>query len=278
MSKFIVLPNRSIVLFHGPDARQLLNRTTTNNVLNLTQNKAVYSLLLSPSGRYMYDFFVIQYEKYILLDCCSIDKDEIIQKFLSYKLQSKVVIREKKHYKVGVFIGEESSNNVCGYTYCQGNTIFFQDPRLPALGLRVIFDESNEALSNVNNDAERYRDYEMLRINNTVPDCNKDMIKGTSFPLQFRMDEFNAIDFNKGCYIGQEVVARMYRAGVKKKIYTVISESESFDDTKVMWDQKQVGKLLSNVGNIGLCLLDINSCDNLCDLKIGNAKIKVLLH
>ncbi|AHX04066.1 glycine cleavage T-C-terminal barrel domain protein [Ehrlichia chaffeensis str. Heartland] len=272
------MPDRSIIVFYGQDVKQLLNQTTTNNVLNLSQNKAIYSLLLSPSGRYIYDFFIVQYGKYVLLDCCSTEKEEIIQKFLSYKLQLKIVIKEKKHYKVGVFIGDQYDRNECGYTYCQGDTIFFQDPRLSKLGLRVMFNESQKVFSNIEYDVGKYEDYEILRINNTVPDCRKDMIKGTSFPLQFRMAQFHAIDFNKGCYIGQETVARMYRAGVKKNIYTIISEHQSFCDTKVMCAQQEIGRLLSNVGNIGLCLLDISSEHDFCNLKIGGAKVKILLN
>ncbi|AHX04489.1 CAF17-like 4Fe-4S cluster assembly/insertion protein YgfZ [Ehrlichia japonica] len=277
MSKFIILPNRSIIVFQGMAAKQLLNQTTTNNILNLSQNKSLYSLLLNPSGRYMYDFFVVQYGKYVLLDCCSTQKEEIIQRFLLYKLQLKITIKEKKHYKVGVFIGEHHDKSECGYTYCENDAVFFQDPRLSKLGLRVIFDESNEMFSDLKYSVGEYEDYELLRISNTVPDCSKDMIKGTSFPLQFRMEQLNAIDFNKGCYIGQETVARMYRAGIKKNIYTVVSEHESFCDTKVMCDQQEIGKLLSHVGNIGLCLLNINSRNDLCNLEIGSVKVKVLL-
>ena len=276
MSQFIAFPNRSVIVLYGSDAKQLLNQTTTNNILNLSPNKSIYTLLLSPNGRYLYDFFVVQYEKYVLLDCYSIDKEEIIEKFLLYKLQSKVIIKEKKRYKVGVFIGEDFNKYECGHTYCENDAIFFQDPRLSKLGLRVIFNESDKILDEKCNNLGKYEDYEILRISNCVPDCNKDMIKGTSFPLQFRMDKLNAIDFNKGCYIGQEVVARMYRAGVKKSMYTVVSERGFFQDVKVTYNGKEIGMLLSSVGNIGLCLLDVTVDNNLFDLEIGDSKVKVL--
>ena len=276
MSQFVALPDRSVVMLYGSDAKQLLNQTTTNNILNLAQNKSLYALLLSANGRYLYDFFVVQYEKCLLLDCYSVDKEEIIEKFLLYRLQSKVVIKEKKSYKVGVFIGEKYSKYECGYTYCEDDTIFFQDPRLSKLGLRVIFNESNSALNEMCNDLGKYEDYEVLRISNGVPDCTKDMVKGASFPLQFGMERLNAIDFNKGCYIGQEVVARMCRAGVKKKIYTIISESGSFPDVKITHAGQEVGILLSNIRNIGLCLLDVNMSSDSCDLKVRDTKVKIL--
>ncbi|MGN7618922.1 MAG: CAF17-like 4Fe-4S cluster assembly/insertion protein YgfZ [Ehrlichia sp.] len=231
---------------------------------------------MGANGRYLYDFFVIQYEKCILLDCYSVDKGEIIEKFLLYKLQSKVVIKEKKHYKVGVFIGEDYSRYRCGYTYCKNGSIFFQDPRLPKLGLRVIFNESDKILNGIHSDLGEYEDYEVLRISNGVPDCSKDMVKGVSFPLHFRMDELNAVDFNKGCYIGQEVVARMYRAGIKKSVYTIISEHGFFPDVKITHAGQEVGILLSSIRNLGLCLLDVSLVSNLCDLEIGNTKVKIL--
>ncbi|CAI27534.1 Conserved hypothetical protein [Ehrlichia ruminantium str. Gardel] len=276
MNQFVILPNRSVIMFHGLDCKQLLNRTTTNNILNLANNKAIYSLLLTPNGRYLYDFFVIQGSKYILLDCHSSDREGIIEKFLLYKLQAKVVIKKKTQYKVGVFVGEQYNKYKAGYTYYENDTVFFQDPRLSKLGLRVIFHESNELFSLEEEALGNYENYEMLRISNTVPDCNKDMIRGTSFPLHFRMQQLNGIDFNKGCYIGQEVVARMYRAGIKKNIYTIISEQKLFENAKVMSNQQEVGTVLSYIGNIGLCLLNTSSINNLSDLRVEGSQVKIL--
>ncbi|QGR02177.1 folate-binding protein YgfZ [Ehrlichia ruminantium] len=276
MNQFIILPNRSIIMFHGLDAKQLLNRTTTNNVLNLANDRTIYSLLLTPNGRYLYDFFVVQSSKCILLDCHSADRDSLIQKFLLYKLQSKIIIKEKKQYRVGVYIGDQYNKYQAGYTYYENNAIFFQDPRLSKLGLRVIFHESNELFSYSAQNSSNYEKYEILRISNTVPDCNKDMIQGTSFPLQFRIQQLNGVDFNKGCYIGQEVVARMYRAGIKKSIYTIVSEHELIQGAKVVHSQQEIGTVLSCVGNMGLCLLNVSSESELSDLRVGDTQVKIL--
>ncbi|QXK92255.1 folate-binding protein YgfZ [Neoehrlichia mikurensis] len=271
--RFTTLLNRSIIKISGPDNKQFLNDIATNNIFKVNASNSVYSLLLTPNGRYIYDFFLVQVENDLLLECDSIDKNDLIAQLMLYKLHKRVKIRDcSKEYKVGVIIDRKES--YCGKTCVIDELIFISDPRNANIGTRVIMPTLSETLfKNID-----LQEYEILKMQYTVPDCNRDMKKRESFPLHFRMDEFNAIDFNKGCYVGQEVVARMYRIGAKKKTYTIISPYNDLptDVKEIFFQDELIGHLLFSINNMGLCILQVDKVINYQDvMKIGNVEVSI---
>ncbi|KJV69294.1 CAF17-like 4Fe-4S cluster assembly/insertion protein YgfZ [Candidatus Neoehrlichia procyonis] len=270
--KFTTLLSRSIIKISGPDAKQFLNSIITNNIFKVNARNSIYSLLLTPQGRYMYDFFVVQKEDDLLLECDSADKNDLITQLMLYRLHKKVKIRDcSREYKVGIIIDSEEGH--CGKTYITDGLIFINDPRNANIGTRVIM----PILKNVWYQDIGLQEYEILKIQHTIPDCNRDMKKKRSFPLHFRMDELNAIDFNKGCYIGQEVVARMYRAGAKQKTYTITSSDKLPTDVKEVFFQNElIGELLFSIQNIGLCILQTDKIvDQQRIMKVGNVEVNI---
>ncbi|MDD9331182.1 MAG: folate-binding protein [Wolbachia sp.] len=247
---YIPLPNRSVIALYGPDTKNFLQGVITNDINKLSDQKAIYSLLLSSQGKYLYDFFLIEHGKYILLECENTHLQQITEKLDLLKTYLKVRIKNiSELYKVGVFFNTElmQSNDK--------SQIIFQDPRHISLGIRVIYkDEIDEIKEPIGDFAE----YELVRIQNLIPDGAKDMVQNLSFPLQYLVDHANGIDFNKGCYIGQEVVNRMRRQEILRRKLYLIEGDDILPSigTKVMNDtNEEIGELRSSINNIGLALL-----------------------
>lgn len=263
---YIQLPHRGVIALHGSDTKNFLQSIITNDINKLDHQKAIYSLLLNPQGKYLYDFFLIEYGKYILLECESIYLTQIIAKLDLLKTYLKVRIKNVSAlYKVGVFFNAKFAE------HDNEEQIIFQDPRHTSLGVRII--HKNEMTEPIGESSK----YELIRIQNLIPDGAKDMVQSSSFPLQYLVDHINGIDFNKGCYIGQEVVNRMKRQQtLRRKLYLVQGDSAlpSIGTKVVTSDSEEVGELRSSVNNIGLTLLYTEKSH--ANLSAGKTKISVL--
>ncbi|WP_343288772.1 folate-binding protein [Wolbachia endosymbiont of Encarsia formosa] len=263
---YIPLANRSVISLYGPDTRDFLQGIITNDINKLSSQQAIYSLLLNPQGKYMYDFFLIEYGGYIFLECENVHLQQIIEKLDLLKTYLRVKIKDiSALYKVGVLFDAKLAE-------CSSKSqVIFQDPRHKLLGMRIIHkDEIKEPVGD-------FIQYEKVRITNLVPDGAKDMVQNSSFPLQYLIDKINGISFNKGCYIGQEVVNRMSRQEkFRRKLYLVEGKNALPNiGTKVINEHnEEVGELRSSVDNIGLVLL--NTGKSHANLYVGGVSIKTL--
>ena len=251
------LANRGIIKVVGPDAAQFLHNITTNDVVSMRPSSSIYNMILNSKGRYLFDFFLVKCATYFLLDCYQSDIREILELLRLYRMMSKVKMRSCDEYYVAVDTKKQIGS--CGETFTlEHGVIMFQDPRHANMGVRYIVQcpkDSREGLPE--QDAE---EYEYIMQSNKVPECPKSMIRGESFPLQYGLDKLNAISYSKGCYTGQEVVARMSRVGTKKMIYTIASKTDEplpKNRAAVQYKDEQIGHIVSSVRGIGLCLLEI---------------------
>ncbi|MDR3131738.1 MAG: folate-binding protein [Rickettsiales bacterium] len=261
---YIPLQSRGVIVLYGPDTRDFLQGIITNDINKLDSQKAIYSLLLSPQGKYLYDFFLIRYGKYILLECENMHLQQIIEKLDLLKTYLRVRIKDVSSlYRVGVLFNTKS-------TECNESQIIFQDPRHKSLGMRIIHK------GEIKQPAGDFTQYEKVRIQNLIPDGARDMVQNSSFPLQYLIDKVNGISFNKGCYIGQEVVNRMSRQETfRRKLYLVEGNSALPNiGTKVTNENnEEIGELRSSVDNIGLALLYTGKSH--ANLYTGGVKISV---
>lgn len=263
---YIPLPNRGVIVLCGSDTKDFLQGIITNDINKLSGQQAIYSLLLSPQGKYLYDFFLTQYGKYIFLECENRHLQQLIEKLDLLKTYLRVKVKDVSTlYKVGVLLNTKSIE-------CSNKSqIIFQDPRHKSLGMRIIHkDEIEEPI-------EDSVEYEKVRIQNLVPDGAKDMVQNSSFPLQYLIDKVNSISFSKGCYIGQEVVNRMSRQEVfRRKLYLVEGDDALPNiGTKVIdGNDEEVGELRSSIDNIGLALL--NTGKSHANLYAGGIRVSVL--
>ena len=265
--KIIKFKNRVLLEIKGEDSRDFLQSIVTNNIDLISNTRSIYSALLTPQGKYLYDFFLFQESKInsIIMDCEKSLYEELIKKLTIYKLRSKVEIIVKDKINVYAIYGSNITelisnfkiNNIEGSTKEVSNNLFFIDPRNRNLGLRVY---SNNLLQDFNNLPKGVlSEWNYIRIKNKIPYPYIDLEKEKSFIIENNFEYINAIDFKKGCYIGQENTARQkYRGTAKRKLEVAkIIGKEILNGERIILDNKAVGTVRSS--SHGLYLVSINS-------------------
>lgn len=224
---FTTLKNRGLIHLEGEDRHDFLQGLISNDIKLLQPGKALYACLLSPQGKFLHDFFITEGNGFTLIECEGGERAQDLYKKLSmYRLRSKVTISVEDNVPVYAIIGHSH--------------LGIRDPRHPDLGGRS-FEKPDLP-------EKPFEAWDEHRIRLTVPDGSRDMIPGSSTLLECNIDRLNGISWDKGCYIGQELTARMhYRALVKKRLQTV-----KLDELPENTD------LRSNCNNIGLALLKTN--------------------
>ena len=198
------LANRKVISVSGKDALSFLQGLVTNDMNNLSEDNIIYTLMLTPQGRFDYDFFITKNGDSILVDHEESFTSEIKSKFNIYKLRSEVVIEDLS-----------DKYNVLQYSAEQGGA--YKDPRHSALGYRKYTEHEVKG-----GDSYDKKIYDLI-----IPEPHKDMIQGRSFPLEYGMDKLHAISFEKGCYMGQENTARTkHRGTVRKKLFGCLSDED----------------------------------------------------
>ncbi|MFI4984030.1 MAG: YgfZ/GcvT domain-containing protein [Rickettsiales bacterium] len=226
----ILLKNRAVIEVSGDDRVSFLQGLLTNDMSKLKTGVFTYALMLSPQGRFLYDFFVLTTPDKILLDAPQIDLAEILKKFRIYKLRAKVELAISP-----LFVYAQLS---------AGQSPFLPDPRASSMGYRAILELATAT--------EDFSVYEEQRIKNLIPDAEQDFIKDKSFPLEYGMDKLGAIDFEKGCYVGQEVTTRTHHRGVVRKGLYRYQGAEFPKGTEITADGNKIGIILGS----GICLLN----------------------
>lgn len=232
MKYLTILPNRSVISIAGDDRKTFLQGLITNDINKVTDLDAIYAFYLSPQGRFLYDFFIIADGEKLLLDVAKEFLDEIVKKLSFYKLRSKVEI--KKEPDLAVFASNDKNS-------FENEKIVFVDPRMEKMGYRAICNSSFSQSKNID-------EYNLQRLTLRLPD-DSDFTYDKSFPLEFGFDNFNAVDYKKGCYIGQETTARMhYKSVIRKKIFLCeLTQASVNKGEKIIFEEKEVGEILSSV-------------------------------
>ena len=264
--KIIKLKNRTLLELEGDDSREFLQSLVTNDINLISKEKSIYSALLSPQGKYLYDFFIFQNtNNNIMIDCEKNDQEELIQKLNIYKLRSKIEIRVNDKIDIYSIYGRDLDTLISnlklkykeGFTKEVSNNLFFIDPRNKNLGLR---NYTNKLMKEFNKiPAGILSEWHYVRIKNNIPYPYNDLDKEKSFIIENNFEKINAIDFNKGCYIGQENTARQKYRGTAKRQLVVgkIVGKEIFNGEKVLYNKKVVGTVRSSSKE--LCLVNIRS-------------------
>jgi len=232
----LLLANRSVIKIGGEDARSFLQGLITNDINKLSRDAALYAAMLTPQGKYLFDFMMYDDGEAVLLDCEAARKDELLKRLNMYKLRAKVQIEDLPNHFV--------------YSANEG----FVDPRHAGLGKRIIAEGKNKSGD--------FAEYQRKRISLGVPD-SADFIPDKSFILQYRFEELNGVDFKKGCYVGQEVTARTkHRGTIRKSLYIVEGQGDlpQFGN-EILDDGKVVGVMLGSERDAGLALCEIEAVE-----------------
>jgi folate-binding protein YgfZ len=268
---FTLLDDRALVRVGGEDAREFLNNIITNDVTRVSANRAIWAALLSPQGKYLHDFFVAAVNDTLMLDCEKARVGDLMERLQRYKLRSKVEIADVTgDWAVAALMGTDADAGALVGFEGQGGPfaggICYVDPRYGGMGARALIPRGAVAeLPAAGFEQAEPGILDHTRLCLGIPDGSRDLSIDKALPMENGFDGLNGIDWDKGCYVGQEMTARMrYRATVRRQLLPVAIEGAGPEPgTPIKLGEREAGEMRSSAQNIGLALLRI---DALADL------------
>lgn len=268
MKVHVPLAARGVIAISGEPARDFLQGLITNDIQRVSPTCAIYAALLTPQGKFLHDFFIVQHQDRLLLDCKRDRIPDLIKRLTMYRLRSKVEIAdESETWEVGVMLVGDAAGDEAGEPQPAGTAktrfdgVSYIDPRHAAMGERTIrlVDEDDTFPTDTVQLENNRATYDALRVSLGIPDTGKDLIADKSMPLESGFDELHGVDFEKGCYVGQEVTARMkHRNLVKKRLFPISFEGGVADGAAVKCGDVDAGEVRSAVTGRGIALLRLD--------------------
>jgi len=239
---------RLVLRLSGADTHKFLGDLVTNDLAGLSEG-LVYAALLTPQGKYLFDFFLSMNGDDILVDVAQSRAPALAQRLSMYKLRADVSVSDsglQVHRGLGMV--PEGAH---------------ADPRHSALGWRMYLD-TPQAETGINWDA--------IRVEHCVPESDIELIADSSYILESGFERLNGVDFRKGCYVGQEVTARMkHKTELRKGLATVKVEGAAPVGTDITSDGKTVGVLYTQAQGLGIAYLRFDRAQG--EMKAGEASI-----
>jgi tRNA-modifying protein YgfZ len=246
-TKIALLDDRGIVRVTGEDATAFLDNLVTQDVTGMAEGEARFAALLTPQGKILFDFFVVRTDDGYLLDIARDKAADLAKRLTLYKLRAKVAIGEMtgNNAVIAAWGGQDKSPSLGS---------FYRDPRSKKLG------ERGTGIAPSPADApESVASYHAHRIAHGIPEGGKDYPFGDTFPHEANMDRLNGVSFTKGCFVGQEVVARMqHKTVVRKRIITVTAASPLTSGATVTTGEATIGTIGSVAGASALAMLRLD--------------------
>ena len=278
--RFAILEDRGILAVSGSDRTDFLQGLVSNDIGKVAPGHAVYAALLTPQGKYLHDFFVSEATgegaDMLLLDCELGGLADLQKRLSIYKLRADVSLEDRSgDFTVAAIFGEGSIEAAM-----EGVAVY-ADPRLAKAGVRCVLvkADAQTLLEKAGFTATEPADYDRLRLTLGLPDASRDLIPEKSILLENGFDELNGIDWDKGCYMGQELTARTkYRGLVKKRLMPVTFVGPPPEPgTPIMLGEKEAGEVRSSQpaedGGIGLALIRLEALENSADLMAGGVVV-----
>lgn len=249
------MQGRGLIHVEGPDARSFLQGLVSNDLDKLDAGSLLYACLLTPQGKFLHDFFIHAGDGFLLIDCEGGTRaQDLYSRLNKHRLRSKVALSVEDEHTVYALIGARPANAL-------------PDPRHADMGYRSFIKPDGMT-------EQPFAVWDRHRIALTVPDGSRDMEVEKSTLIECNIDKLNGIDWDKGCYMGQELTARMhYRGLAKKHLYAL-----RFDGpppapfTDLVIGDRLIGEMRSGAGDTGLALLK----DEAIGWLDGSDKIRLL--
>ena len=249
-----ILEDRGILFVDGQDAKDFLQNIITNDIEKVTENSSCFASLLSPQGKFLFDFIIIKHKKGYLIDCEKDQIDELYKKLSLYKLGSELKILNLSNEFVVValsyekFISINDSQDKLGFTLKFREDPILLDPRNKKLGARLIINLEKFYLSikKLNIKPINQKEYYELSFELGIAQKNTHKLKDKIFGIECNFEELNGIDFHKGCYVGQENTARIkLRNKLTKRLLPIkVIEGKIKEGDTIFVENKEVGKVL----------------------------------
>ncbi len=241
--RFAVLPDRALIRLSGPDWRSFLQGLITQDVETMAEGELRYAALLTPQGRLLYDMFIRFQGEAALLDVAREGRDALLARLKMYRLRAKVEIEAVEGRVAVLFGGGEAAEG------------WRADPRLPPLGWRAVDAEPPEAAERVDEAA-----YDRWRLEHGVADLGRDALADKAYALEANCDLLNAIDFRKGCFVGQETTSRMKRRSVvrSRMLPLRFEGAPPAPGSEVLNGELRAGVVHSGAAGVALALLRLD--------------------
>ncbi|MDD1530581.1 folate-binding protein [Bradyrhizobium sp. WBOS7] len=254
--KSAFLPDRGVVKVAGEDARNFLNGLVTTDLDRLKPGLGRFGALLTPQGKIIVDFLITEvpagHGGGFLIDCPKALAESLATKLKFYKLRAKVTVENLDLGVLAAWDGQPAAQP----------DLAFADPRNDALGLRILIPEDlKQKLSDlIGADLVDAAEYEAHRIALGVPRGGLDFMYGDAFPHETNMDRLAGVDFDKGCYVGQEVVSRMQHRGTARtrSVQVLLDGASPEAGATILAGDKPVGTIGSTSGGKGIALVRID--------------------
>ena len=251
--QIFILKDRGVLLISGHDSKDFLQNLVTNDINKVTETQSCFSSLLTPQGKYLFDFMIVKHKDGYFLDCELNQINGLINRLNVYKLNSKIEITNLSHkFQVTVmsnekFISINNSKNLEGTTITYRDDPFFIDPRNKKLGARGIVNLEKLYLSikKLELKLEDSKNYYELSYNLGIAQINTKNLQEKIFGLECNFEELNGIDFKKGCYVGQENTARMkLKNKVRKKLFAIKSNDKLKIGSDINFNSIKIGQIV----------------------------------
>jgi len=286
--QIILLEDRGLISITGDDAKNFLQNIITNDIEKVNNSYSIFSALFTPQGKYLFEFFLIQSKYGYLLDCDSKATNEIINYLTKYKLRSKIEIKDKSNeYIIGIISLEkfneiQKSENKQTDTIEYRNSSIFIDSRNKKLGARILSTLEKLHLTikklelKIVKPEIYFKDAHALG----VPVKGIESLKEQLFGLEANFEELKAIDFKKGCYIGQENTARMkLKNKLRRRLLPIKTQDNVKTGDELKFNNTTIGKVLID-GAAPFALVKLFDPDftefNNKEISINNKKVKLI--
>ena len=251
-----ILKDRAILYVSGEDAKDFLQNLVSNDINKITDTSSCFASLLTPQGKFLYEFIIVKYKQGYFIDCEKSQSEDIFKQLNLYKIRSKVeILNLSNEFVVATFSYDrylyiDGAKDILGFTLKYREDPIILDPRNKKLGARLIINLEKLYLSlkklNLKDDKiENY--YTQSHKLGIVPkDLNK--LKNKLFGIECNFEELNGIDFKKGCYVGQENTARIkLKNKLSKRLLPIeIINGKLSEDEKIYYNDVDIGKVLIN--------------------------------
>jgi hypothetical protein len=249
-----ILSDRAVISVSGPEARSFLQGLMTNDMTKLTPNKPLYAALLTPQGKILFDFLLSEVDDFIHLDCQAASADALLKRLTLYRLRARVELARRDD--LAVALNPENGAD---------------DPRIPALGRRAVAAPQGPDAS---------ADYLAHRLELGVPEAG-DFGSDKAFALDAGLEELHGVSFHKGCYIGQELTARMKHRGTARKRLLPITSQNGSDlpppGSEVRTGAVALGEITAVYGPRGFALIRVDRLGEAgtAPARIGEQEVRI---
>ena len=251
-----ILEDRAILYINGEDAKDFLQNLISNDINKVSDNLSCFASLLTPQGKFLYEFIVAKHKLGYFIDCEKSQSEEIFKQLNLYKIRSKVeILNLSNEFVVASFgfdkyLSIEGAKDILGFTFKYREDPIILDPRNKNLGARLIINLEKLYLSlkklNLKDDKIENYYIQSHKLGIVPKDLNK--LKNKLFGIECNFEELNGIDFKKGCYVGQENTARIkLKNKLSKRLLPIeIIDGNLSEDETIFFNDIEIGKVLIN--------------------------------